>query len=81
MVDCENNYFDLLKLGCSPQEARGVLPNDLKAEIMVTGNWREWRHCLKLRTAKDAHPDIRGVMRALCDWLKTQVPVVFDDIS
>lgn len=80
MVECENRYFELLKQGHTPQEARSVLPNSLKTEIIVTGDYREWRHCLRLRTAKNAHPDIRGVMDALCNWLKTQVPVVFDDI-
>jgi thymidylate synthase (FAD) len=80
MVECENRYFELLKQGKKPQEARAVLPNSLKTEIMVTGNWREWRHCLKLRTAKDAHPDIRGVMNELLNYVKTKVPAVFDDI-
>ena len=80
MVECENRYFDMLEAGCKPQEARSVLPNSLKTEIMVTANYREWRTIFKLRTAPDAHPEIRGVMRALLEYVKVRVPVVFDDI-
>ena len=80
MVEAENRYFELLKQGHTPQEARSVLPNSLKTEIMVTANYREWRNIFKLRTAPDAHPDIRGVMKALLDYVRVQVPVVFDDI-
>lgn len=80
MVEAENRYFELLKQGHSPQEARSVLPNSLKTEIMVTANYREWRNIFKLRTAPDAHPDIRGVMKELLEYVKYRVPVVFDDI-
>lgn len=80
MVECENRYFDMLAAGCKPQEARSVLPNSLKTEIMVTANYREWRTIFKLRTAPDAHPEIRGVMLALLEYVKVRVPVVFDDI-
>lgn len=80
MVECENRYLDMIAAGCSPQQARSVLPNSLKTEILVTANYREWRNIFKLRTAPDAHPEIRGVMRALLEYVKTAVPVVFDDI-
>ena len=80
MVECENRYFDMLNQGCTPQEARAVLPNSLKANIMVTANWREWRQIFKLRTAPDAHPQIREVMVKLLEEVKSKVPVVFDDI-
>ena len=79
--DAEKRYFEMLDKGCSPQEARSVLPNSLKTEVVMTANWREWRNVLKLRTAKDAHPQIREVMIPLLDELKTHVPVLFDDIS
>ena len=80
IVECENRYLDMIAAGCTPQEARAVLPNSLKTEIMVTANYREWRNIFKLRTAPDAHPEIRGVMRALLEYVKVRVPVVFDDI-
>lgn len=75
----EEAYFALLELGATPQEARTVLPNSTAAEIVMSGNYREWRHILKLRTAKDAHPQMREVMRPLGEELKRRIPVIFDD--
>lgn len=79
-LQAERAYFDLLNFGYSPQQARGVLPNCTKTEIVVTANYREWRHILKLRTASDAHPDMRAMMQGLLDELKARIPVIFDDI-
>lgn len=58
MLSAERYYRELRGLGCTKQEARGVLPNDLATEIAITMNAREWRHFLRLRTASDAHPDM-----------------------
>lgn len=77
----ELRYNRLLVRGCSPQEARAVLPTSLKTELIVSANLREWRHILKLRTSKAAHPQIREVMIPLLKELQKQVPVVFDDIE
>lgn len=55
----EINYFRLLDKGCSPQEARSVLPNSLKTELVMTANINEWNHFFHLRCAQAAHPDIR----------------------
>lgn len=77
MEACEASYFDMLKCGCSPQEARSVLPNSLKTEIAITANYREWRQILRLRTAKDAHPQMREVMCALGDELQEKLSVIF----
>ena len=70
----------MLDIGCTPQEARAVLPNSLKTEIVMTANLREWRHFLKLRTSPAAHPQIREVAIPLLDELKSLIPVIFDDI-
>lgn len=78
--DAEKRYFDMLDKGCSPQEARSVLPNSLKTEVVMTANWREWRHFLKLRSAPDAHPQIREVAIPLLNELHEKIPVLFDDI-
>lgn len=79
-LDAEKAYFDLLDKGYLPQQARMVLPNCTKTEVVVTANYREWRHILKLRTAKDAHPDIRRLMEGLLNELHESLPVIFDDI-
>lgn len=77
----ERAYFKMLDWGCSPQEARAVLPNSLKTEIVMTANLREWRHFLKLRTSKTAHPQIREIAIPLLKELKERIPVIFDDIE
>ncbi len=77
----EDAYFKLLDSGASPQEARSVLPNSLKTEIVMTANLREWRHFFKLRTADAAHPQMREITRPLLTELQGLIPVVFDDIQ
>lgn len=77
----EREYLKLLGYGATPQEARSVLPNSLKTEIIMTANLREWRHFFKLRTAKAAHPQMREVAIPLLEELKTLIPVIFDDIA
>lgn len=76
----ETAYFDLLDIGLTPQEARAVLPNSLKTEIVMTANYREWRHFFQLRTDKAAHPDMVALVTPLLTELKEKIPVVFDDI-
>lgn len=80
-ASAEAAYFDMLTLGCSPQEARAVLPNSLKTEVVMTANLREWRHFFKLRTAPAAHPQMREVAVPLLCQMQEFIPVVFDDIE
>lgn len=77
----EQTYTLMVEMGAKPEEARSVLPNSLKTEIVVTANIREWRHILKLRTAKAAHPQMRELMVPLLYDLRSRIPVLFDDIS
>ena len=77
----EESYLWLLDHGAAPQEARAVLPNSIKTELIVTGNYREWRHFLKLRTDKAAHPQMREVAIPLLKELQRRIPIVFDDIG
>ncbi len=74
-------YRELLHAGQTPQQARSVLPNSLKTEIVMTANLREWRHIFKLRTAKSAHPQMREIMVPLLEEMKAQLPIIFDDIE
>ena len=76
----EKSYFELLDWGCTPQEARSVLPNSLKTEVVMTANIREWRHFLKLRCSPAAHPQMREVALILLDKVHWLIPVCFDDI-
>ncbi|MEE4364666.1 MAG: FAD-dependent thymidylate synthase, partial [Desulfotignum sp.] len=80
MKDAEKYYLELLKSGWRPEQAREVLPNSLKTEIVVKGNIREWRHMFALRCSKKAHPQIRALMIPLLSELNMRLPVVFEDL-
>lgn len=83
MKACEDSYFKLLDIGLTPQEARAVLPNSLKTEVVMTANLREWRHFFKLRalgTTGKPHPQMLEVTIPLLEDFKQMIPVVFDDL-
>ena len=80
-LKAEQAYFDLLSRGATPQEARTVLSNSTKTEIVVTGNYREWRAFFKLRVDKAAHPQMRELTIPLLKYLQERIPIVFDDIK
>jgi len=77
----EERYFNLLELGQTPQQARSVLPNSLKTEIVMSANPREWRHVFKVRCHRDAHPQMVEVMRPLLAQFQAKWPVLFGDIN
>ncbi len=77
----QNSYFALLKCGWNAQQARSVLPNSLKTEIVMTANMREWRHFFKLRTASAAHPQMRELAIPILKEFQSQIPVLFDNIG
>ena len=77
----EQCYFSLLKSGATPQEARSVLPNSLKTEVVMTADLREWRHFCRMRCPVAAHPDMRVVANMLLTLLKQTYPVFFEDIE
>lgn len=80
MQAAEDDYFALLDLGWSPQQARSVLPNSLKTELVMTANVREWRHFLRLRCAAAAHPQMREVACQLRDQMAAGAPVLAEDL-
>jgi thymidylate synthase (FAD) len=77
----ELTYLTLLNYGTTPQEARSVLPNSLKTEIVVTMNLREWRHFLKLRLSKAAHPQMREIAFMVFKNLKYNFGPIFFDLE
>jgi thymidylate synthase (FAD) len=81
MISSEREYFELLKAGVRPQEARSVLPNALAATISVTGNLRNWRWFLLARTTQETHPDFRAVTVPLLVQFRDLIPILFDDIE
>ncbi|GHU80795.1 thymidylate synthase [Clostridia bacterium] len=81
MQSAENAYIEMIDLGIAPEQARSVLPNSLKTEIVVTMNLREWRHFFKLRTSKRAHPQMREISLPLLSKFQKILPAVFEDIE
>ena len=81
MIYLDKSYNFLIRKGWSPQQARSVLPNSLKTELVMTTNFREWRHIFKLRCSKSTHPQMRELMIPLLSKCKELIPVVFDDIT
>lgn len=78
----EKLYFGMLIHGAKPEEARALLPNCLKTELVMTMNIRELRHFLKLRLSKAAHPDIRVIAAQMLDILQTVgLGIFFEDIE
>ena len=80
MEAAERAYLALTAAGAKAQEARSVLPNSLKTEIVMTANFREWRHVFRLRCDGAAHPQIRQLMLPLLDEFSRRVPVLFGDL-
>ena len=80
MFNAENSYNEMAKFQ-ETDATRGILPNDIKAEIVISTNIREWRSIFKLRTHKTAHPDMRRLMIPLLDELKKRLPIMFGDIE
>lgn len=80
MLRAEIAYNELIARKWSPQQARSILPNSLKTEIVMTANFREWREVFRQRTAQAAHPQMREVMIPLLQQLKTTHPVLFGDL-
>ena len=82
--ECESSekaYFDILNEGGTPQQARSVLNNSLKTELVMTANIREWRHFLRLRTSSAAHPQMISISRKLLNKFVISMPIIFEDIA
>ena len=80
-ASAETEYFAMLQWGARPQEARSVLPNALASTLIVSGNLRNWRHLLLMRTSRETHPDFRRVTIPLLEEFKQLIPILYDDIE
>ena len=76
----ESIYLSMIHYGIKPEIARSVLPTCLKTEIVMTANFREWRHFIQLRGSKAAHPQIRSIARDCLNLLMGYAPNVFGDL-
>ena len=80
MNAAEQYYFQMIEAGAKPEEARSILPNSLKTEIVMTMNLREWRHFIRLRASKRAHPQIREITEMIRKEFAERYPVFFEDL-
>jgi len=77
----KETYKDLQKLGVKNEDARFVLPNAVVSEIVVTANFREWRHIIELRGSSEAQWEIRKVVIEILKILRKHAPTVFGDFK
>ena len=77
----ERTYLHQIDAGVKPEKARDVLPLCLKTELMMTANFREWRHFLKLRGSRMAHPEIRKIANQIYQIFQQAIPVLVEDIE
>ena len=80
----EELYLAMIAAGRTPQEARSILPNSLKTEVIMTANMREWRHFFRLRAAGETgapHPQMAEVAVPLLKECQSKMPELFGDIK
>ena len=78
--DAWDAYGNLLRLGIKPEIARYVLPNACETQIVMTMNFRELRHFIKLRTSERALPEMQAVAGEIRRIMKDAAPRVFEDL-
>lgn len=81
MLDAEKHYFEMIEAGAKPEEARSVLPNSTKTEIVMTMNLREWRHYFRMRCSSRAHPQIIEVSKMILKVFAERYPAFFRDLA
>jgi len=81
MQYAETAYMELIKAGAKPEQARSILPNSLKTEIVITMNLRSWRHFFALRTHKTAHSQMREITIPMLAEFRKLVPIIFENLD
>ena len=81
MESAKRIYSELQRLGIKNEDARFVLPNAVESQIVVTTNFREWRHIIGIRGSPDAQWEIRRVVTEILNILKKYAPTVFEDFE
>ena len=80
MEHIEKFYNEMVKAGIPKEDARYVLPNACCTEIIVTANFREWRHFLGLRLSPRAQWEIRNLAKEILRQLYSIAPIIFEDL-
>jgi thymidylate synthase (FAD) len=74
-------YISLQDLGIKNEDARFVLPNAVESQIVVSANFREWRHIIELRGKPSSQWEVRKAALEILGLLKKQVPAAFEDLE
>ncbi len=74
-------YEQMLEAGVPKEDARYILPGGITSEIVMTANFREWRHICKIRCHERAHWEIRRICLEILKILKNEAPIVFWDFE
>jgi thymidylate synthase (FAD) len=81
MTVIQEMYDKWRQRGLKKEDARFVLPNACTSEIVVTANFREWRHIFNLRLSPKAQWEIRQACEKILAILKQHAPTAFKDIN
>jgi thymidylate synthase (FAD) len=81
LLGSEETYNKFINLKWKPEQARDILPNATKTELIVTANIREWLYIFTLRTASDAFSKMKQIMIPLLQELKIKLPEFFEEIK
>ncbi len=79
--DAKKMYIQLQEMGIRNEDARFVLPNSVESEIVVTADFREWRHIIEIRGSKKAQWEIREAVIKILQIFKKRLPTVFFDLG
>lgn len=80
----EADYMAMIDAGCPPEVARDVLPTCTKTELVITTNFREWRHFFKLRklgTTGKPHPKMKALATLIWNSLEAEAGPIFADLK
>lgn len=77
----EELYNSMLELGIPKEDARYILPNACTTTLVMSANFRQWRHMLKLRLDKNAQWEIRIMFKLIFDILVKEAPAIFSDLQ
>jgi thymidylate synthase (FAD) len=80
MEHCKDAYKKLKEMDIRKEDARFVLPNAVTSEIVITANFREWRHIIEMRTEKGAQWEIKKISGLILAELAKHAPTVFEDM-
>ena len=81
MQQSADAYLTALANGDRPEQARDLLTHAVKTEVVVTANFREWRHIFALRCSKHAHPQMVALMKDCLAGFAIAFPLIFTDLA